>query len=67
MNLTCFLAFYETYKKTLGLSGHIAEVGVWKASGLLYFAKLTQIFEPESSALCHGFVIRYITIPSSAM
>ena len=55
MNLARFLALYETYKQTLGLSGHIAEVGVWKASCLLYFAKLTQLFEPESFTLVHGF------------
>ena len=55
MNVARFLALYETYKKTLGLSGHIAEVGVWKASCLLYFAKLTQLFEPESLTLIHGF------------
>lgn len=55
MNLSRFLALYETYKKTLGLAGHIAEVGVWKASSLLYFGKLTQIFEPESITLVHGF------------
>jgi hypothetical protein len=55
MNLARFLALYETYKQTLGLSGHIAEVGVWKASCLLYFAKLTQLFEPESLTLVHGF------------
>ncbi len=55
MNLARFLALYETYKKTLGLAGHIAEVGVWKASSLLFFTKLTQIFEPESITLVHGF------------
>jgi hypothetical protein len=55
MNLARFLALYEVYKKTLGLAGHIAEVGVWKASCLLFFAKLTQIFEPESITLVHGF------------
>ena len=55
MNLARFLALYETYKRTLQLAGHIAEVGVWKASCLLYFAKLTKIFEPESPTLVHGF------------
>ena len=55
MNLARFLALYETYKQTLGLAGHIAEVGVWKASSLLYLAKLTKIFEPESPTLVHGF------------
>jgi hypothetical protein len=46
MNISRFLALYETYKQTLGLAGHIAEVGVWKAPSLLFFAKLTQLFEP---------------------
>lgn len=55
MNIESFLALYETYKQTLGIAGHIAEVGVWKASSLLFFAKLTQIFEPESLTLVHGF------------
>lgn len=55
MNMARFLALYETYKQTLGLAGHIAEVGVWKASCLLYFAKLTRLFEPESLTLVHGF------------
>lgn len=55
MNLARFFALYEVFRKTLGLAGHIAEVGVWKASGLLYFAKLTKIFEPESATLVHGF------------
>lgn len=55
MNIARFLAFYEAYKQTLGLAGHMAEIGVWKASGLLYLTKLTQIFEPESATLVHGF------------
>jgi hypothetical protein len=55
MNIARFLALYEIYRKTLGLSGHIAEVGVWKASCLLFFAKLTLLFEPESFTLVHGF------------
>ena len=55
MNLARFLALYESFRKTQGLAGHIAEVGVWKASGLLYFAKLLKIFESESATLVHGF------------
>jgi len=55
MNIGRFLALYETYKRTLNLAGHIAEVGVWKASSLLYFAKLTRLFESESPTLVHGF------------
>jgi hypothetical protein len=55
MNIVRFLALYESYKKTLGIAGHIAEVGIWKASCLLLFAKLALIFEPESLTLVHGF------------
>lgn len=55
MNLARFLALYESFKRTLDIAGHIAEVGVWKGSSLLYFAKLSQIFEPEALTLVHGF------------
>jgi hypothetical protein len=50
-----FLALYEAYKLVLGTAGHIAEAGVWKGSGMLFFAKLTQLFEPESLTQVHGF------------
>src|SRR5215203_817904 len=46
MTISRFLAFHEVYQRTLGLAGHIAEVGVYKGATLLYFAKLAQIFEP---------------------
>ena len=55
MTLSRFLALYEAYKMTLGVAGHIAEAGVYKGAGTLFFAKLTQIFEPESLPLVHGF------------
>lgn len=55
MTLSRFLALYELYKMTLGVAGHIAEAGVYKGAGTLFFAKLTQIFEPESLTLVHGF------------
>ena len=50
-----YLAFYECYKSTLGLAGHIAEVGIYKGASMLYFSKLTQIFEPNSFTQVHGF------------
>jgi hypothetical protein len=53
--LSRFLSFYECYKATLGLAGHIAEVGIYKGASFLYFAKLTQIFEPNSFTQVHGF------------
>lgn len=55
MTLSRFVVLYELYKMTLGVAGHIAEAGVYKGAGTLFFAKLTQIFEPESLTLVHGF------------
>lgn len=46
---------YELYKKTLGISGHIAEIGVYKGAGSILFGKLAQIFEPDSLTMVHGF------------
>ncbi len=55
MSLNRLLTIYELYKKTLGLAGHIADVGVYKGASSLLFAKLIKIFEAESLTLCHGF------------
>ena len=55
MTLARFLCLYEAYKSTLGLAGHIAEVGVFRGASTLLFAKLTQLFEPESLTQVHGF------------
>jgi len=55
MTLWKALTLYELYKKTSGLCGHIAEVGVHKGTSSLLFAKLVQIFEPEALTLVHGF------------
>ena len=55
MSLNRLLTIYELYKKTLGLAGHIADVGVYKGASSLLFAKLIKIFEPEALTLCHGF------------
>jgi len=55
VNLARFLALYECYKMVQGLNGHIAEIGVWKASGSLLFGKLVEIFEPHAYTEVHGF------------
>jgi len=55
MTISRFLALYECYKNTLGISGHIAEIGVYKGASFLYFSKLIQIFEYESLTQVHGF------------
>lgn len=55
MSLSRVLGLYELYKKTLGVAGHIAEVGIFKGGSFLLFAKLIQIFESESLTQAHGF------------
>lgn len=55
MTLARYLSFYECYQKTLGLAGHIAEVGIYKGAALLFFTKLAQIFEPNALTQIHGF------------
>lgn len=49
------LTIYELYKQTIGLAGHIAEVGVFKGAGSILLAKLVKIFEPEAFTIVHGF------------
>ncbi len=55
MSLNRAFTIYEIYKKTLGLAGHIADVGVYKGASSLLFAKLIKIFESEALTMCHGF------------
>jgi predicted O-methyltransferase YrrM len=55
MTIARFLSLYEAYKMSLTVAGHIAEVGVFKGAGSLFFAKLIKIFEPNALTLVHGF------------
>lgn len=55
LSMARFLSLYESYRKTLGIAGHIADVGVYKGASLLYFAKLTKIFEATTLTQVHGF------------
>lgn len=55
MSLHRVLTIYELYKKTIGIAGHIADVGVYKGASSLLFAKLIKIYESESLTMCHGF------------
>jgi hypothetical protein len=55
MTISRFISLYEAYKMTLGVAGHIAEIGVYKGAGSLFFAKLASLFEPQSLTLVHGF------------
>lgn len=55
MSLHRVLTIYELYKRTLGVAGHVADVGVYKGASSLLFAKLIKIYESESLTMCHGF------------
>lgn len=55
MTLARYLSLYEGYKMVKNVAGHVAEVGVYKASGSLLFAKLLKLFEPVSMTQVHGF------------
>jgi Methyltransferase domain len=50
-----YLSFFECYKRTLGIAGHIAEVGVYRGAVSLFFAKLLLLYEPHSITQVHGF------------
>jgi hypothetical protein len=55
LTLNRYFTLYELYKRVLGLAGHIAEVGVYKGAGSIFFGKLIQMFEPDSLTMVHGF------------
>lgn len=55
MSLSRVIGLYELYKKTLGVSGHIGEIGVYKGASFFLFLKLVKIFEGESLTQVHGF------------
>ena len=55
LTLNRYFTLYELYKKTLGISGHIAEIGVFKGAGSILFGKLIQMIEPDSLTMVHGF------------
>jgi len=44
--LVRYLVRYELFKKILGVKGSIVECGVYKGASLLFFAKLSSIYEP---------------------
>ena len=54
-NISRFISFYECYKKTLGISGHIAEVGVYRGAVSFFFTKLGLLYEPQGLTQVHGF------------
>lgn len=55
MSLSRVIGLYELYKMSLGVAGHIADIGTYKGASALLFAKLIQIFESESLTQVHTF------------
>lgn len=55
VNLARFLFFYDLYKKTLDLNGHIADVGTWKGASFLFMAKMIKLFEPYNTTQAYAF------------
>jgi hypothetical protein len=52
---TKLLARYELFKKVIDLPGDIVEGGVFKGGGVLYWARLIQVFNPLSARRVVGF------------
>ena len=48
-------ARYELFQKIMNLPGDIVEAGVFKGAGVLYWAKLVEIFNPQSTLRVIGF------------
>ena len=40
VNLARFIFFYEMYKKVKDLSGHIADIGIWKGGSFFHLLNL---------------------------
>ena len=55
VNLARILFFYDLYKKTIDLNGHIADVGTWKGASFLFMAKMIKLFEPYSTTQAYAF------------
>jgi hypothetical protein len=50
-----YLSFYQCYQMTLGIAGHMAEVGVFRGGISLFLAKLALLYEPTALTQVHGF------------
>lgn len=50
-----FLSLHQCYQMTLGIAGHMAEVGVFRGAVSLFLAKLCLLYEPQTMTQVHGF------------
>jgi hypothetical protein len=54
-SISRFLAIARLVEDSLGVPGHIAEVGSWRGANLLFMAKLLRLFDPHCSKEVHAF------------
>lgn len=47
-DITAFLARYEVFKQVLAVKGSVVECGVFRGSGLMTWAKLSAVLEPNN-------------------
>jgi hypothetical protein len=47
-DLTAFLARYELFRRVVGIKGSVVECGVFRGQGLMTWAKLSAILEPNN-------------------
>jgi len=55
INLGRYLTFYEMYKQTYELAGHIADIGTYKGASFMMFVKLVKLFEPYTYTQVHAY------------
>ena len=55
LTLARFFSLKESYDKTLGIAGHIADIGVYRGASMFFFAKLVEIYEATTLTQVHGF------------
>lgn len=53
--LARFISLYQCYQMTLGIAGHMAEVGVYRGAASLFLAKLSLLYEPHTITQLHSF------------
>lgn len=50
-----FQSLSQCYQMTLGIAGHMAEVGVFRGAVSIFLAKLSLLYEPHTITQVHGF------------
>jgi hypothetical protein len=55
LTLLRMLTLLEAYNDVEDISGHIADVGMFRGASSFWFAKLTKLYHPNSLTQVHGF------------